>query len=244
MKKSLGIIGVGAFGAFAIPHLAPYFDLHVYDSTRDLAPLAEQYNVTVETLEGVCNCDMIVLAVPVPVLESVAKQVAPHVKPGQLVMDVASVKVIPADILQSTMPEGVDVIGLHPLFGPKSGRDGIKGLNISVCNIRGDRAAHVIHFLKDALALNVIETTPEEHDREMAYSQALTHIIARAVVALDIPPIKQSTKTYALLRDMIDMISHDSDELFRAIQKYNPYATETKDAFFEAVRQIEDRLGA
>lgn len=242
MKKTLGIIGVGAFGTLMVRHLVPYFHLCLHDKNRDLSGLAETYNLTIGTLEDAARCDIVVLAVQVAALQGVLEDIAPYLRPEQLVMDVASVKVVPAQIMQSSLPDGVDIVCLHPLFGPKSAKDGISGLNISVCEVRGGKAAHVAHFLRDRLALNVIETTPDQHDMEMAYSQALTHIIARAVVSLDVPEIRQSTKTYGLLKEMIDTISHDSDELFRTIQKFNPYAHGTKEAFFAAVRRIEDSL--
>lgn len=233
MKQTLGIIGLGAFGVFMAKHLAPHFDLCLYDS-RD--------GIATHTLEGAARCDIVVLAVPVTAMAAVVADIAPHLKPGQLVMDVASVKMIPADIMSAGLPAGVDIIGLHPLFGPKSGRDGIAGLNISVCNIRGARAECVSGFLRDTLRLNVIATTPDTHDHEMAWSQALTHIIARAVKSINPPEIKQTTRTYAQLKDMIDTISTDSDELFRAIQKFNPHAGDVNRAFFEALRKIEDSL--
>jgi len=94
-------------------------------------------------------------------------------------MDVGSVKVKPAQAMREILPENVDAVGLHPLFGPQSGRDGIEGLKIAVCNLRGDRGACVARFCADVLKLRVFEVTPEAHDRQLAYVPALPICWAR-----------------------------------------------------------------
>ena len=35
-RVGLGLIGAGAFGAFAVPHLRPFFDVAVHDPRADL----------------------------------------------------------------------------------------------------------------------------------------------------------------------------------------------------------------
>ncbi len=42
--------------------------------------------------------------------------------------------------------------------------------------------------------------------------------------------------------DMIELIRYDSEELFLAIQRENPFVHETTDRFFSAVREIEEKL--
>ena len=41
---------------------------------------------------------------------------------------------------------------------------------------------------------------------------------------------------------MVEMIRYDSEELFNAIQRDNPYVDGTKQKFFAAVRALEERL--
>ncbi len=167
----------------------------------------------------------------------------PMVKPGALVIDVASVKTGPAKLMQDILPAHADIIGTHPLFGPQSGKNGIEGLNIAVCSIRGDRTDGVCRFLSDNLKLNVMRATPEEHDRELAYVQGLTHLLSRVIVSLDLPKFRFTTKTFDYMQKMVDMVRHDSDELFLAIAKENPFSDEAKKAFFDAAHKLEDKLG-
>ncbi|MDX2027842.1 MAG: prephenate dehydrogenase [Alphaproteobacteria bacterium] len=239
-RQTLGIIGVGAFGSLMQEHLAPYFDLVLHDARKN--PVSSAKNVKIGDLAAAASCDVVVLAVPVQQMESVLRAIAPLVKPGALVMDVASVKLKPVELMQNLLPAHVDIVGTHPLFGPQSAKDGIKGLNMVVANVRGERAASVCSFLRDELGLNVFEATAEAHDRELAYVQGLTHLLAKVVVALDLPDFCFTTKTYEHMQKMVDMVRHDSDELFMAIEKENPFVGEAKKAFFTAAKALEDRL--
>lgn len=241
-KQTLGIIGIGAFGEFMLKHVTPYFDVRIYDAFKNLDEVEATYHLTVTSLEEVAKCDIVVFAVPVKELEKTVASVVPFLKAGQLVIDLCSVKCKPVEILKRLIPAGVDAVSLHPLFGPQSGKNGIAGLNVTVCNVSGDRAPCITGFLKDKLSLNIFETTPESHDQEMAYVQGLTHMIAKVFVRMDVPAIHQQTKTYAHLNDMVELIRYDSEELFLAIQRDNPYVRETTEKFFAAVKALEEKL--
>ncbi len=241
-KQTLGIIGVGAFGEFMLKHVTPYFDVRIYDAFKNLDDIENTYHLTVVSLEDVAKSDIVVLCVPVKELEKRVCSIVPYLIAGRLVIDLCSVKCKPVAILKRIIPPVVDVVSLHPLFGPQSGKNGIAGLNVTVCNVMGGRTDCIVDFLKNRLVLNTFETTPEQHDQEMAYVQGLTHMIAKVFVRMDIPNINQQTKTYAHLNDMVELIRYDSDDLFLAVQRDNPYVRETTEKFFAAVRELEDRL--
>lgn len=244
LKQTCGIIGVGAFGEFMLKHITPYFDVRVYDAHRNLDDIESTYNLSVCSLNEVAKSDIVVFAVPVKELEKTVAGVVPFLTAGQLVIDLCSVKCKPVDILKRLVPVGVDAVSLHPLFGPQSGKNGIAGLNITVCNVAGERVPCIVEFLQTKLNLKTFETTPENHDQEMAYVQGLTHMIAKVFVRMDVPDIHQQTKTYTHLNDMVDLIRYDSEELFLAIQRDNPYVRETTEKFFAAVRALEEKLNA
>ncbi len=241
MNKSLGIIGVGAFGEFMLKHISPYFDVSIYDSKRDLSEVTALYNAKSASLDEICNCDIIVIAVPVQQIESIVAGIRDKLVTGQLVIDVASVKCLPTEILSKNIRESVDIVSLHPLFGPQSGRHGIEGLNVAVVNVRGHRAPCVIDFLA-RLNLKIYETTAEQHDLQMAYVMGLTHMIAKVFKKMDLPEFPLQTKTFALLREAVSYVIDDSDELFYAIQRDNPFVDGTKEAFFTAVKELEVKL--
>lgn len=242
MSQTLGIVGVGAFGRFMARHLAPFFSIVAHDPQADLSDLTEGHGIKAGDLAEAAACDVVVLAVPVQKIESVLRSIADIVKPGALVLDVASVKIKPTHLMQDILPSHVEIVGTHPLFGPQSGKNGITGLNIVVSNVRGQRGACVAEFLRAKLGLAVHEATPEEHDKELAYVQGLTHLLAKVVVGMNLPKFRFTTKTYDYMDQMVEMIRYDSDELFRAIERENPFSAEAKKSFFSAARSLEDKL--
>jgi prephenate dehydrogenase len=140
------------------------------------------------------------------------------------------------------LPENVDIIGTHPLFGPQSGKDGIEGLNIVVCPVRTKKNHNLIRFFSKELKLNVLERTPIVHDKQMAYVQALTHFVGRAVNAMDIPDVEQKTPAYQYLLYIKRNLGQDSLDLFLTIEKENPYAKEVRDQFIEELKVLNKLL--
>jgi prephenate dehydrogenase len=233
LRPTLGLVGHGAFGAFIHPHLARFFDICVHDpagaATATLAEAAAQ--------------DVIVLAVPLACMREVAAAMAPHLRPGALVVDVCSLKVAPLAMLAELLPPDVEILGTHPLFGPQSGKAGIAGLRIALCPLRGKRARLAARFLRLGFGLDVSVTTAAEHDRQMAYVQGLTHIVSRVVLAMDLPPLDLRTTTFEHLNRMVDTVRHDSEALFRTIARDNPFAAEVRQEFARATADVLGRLG-
>jgi prephenate dehydrogenase len=242
-RPGIGIIGVGAFGELCIPHLRRFLRVKLYDPFRDLGTLCERYGVEAGDLDEVAQQDIVLLALPFRRLRSVARAIAPHLRPGSLVVDVCSIKTKPLSILEEELPSTIDIIGTHPLFGPQSSRDGIRGLRVALCPLRGRKGPIVERFLRRQLGLEVIRTTAEEHDRQMAYVQGLTHLIARIVVAMDVPPLEHTTATFAHLDKMVGMVRHDSDEMFRAIIDDNPFVDDVMKSFVKSTRDVLQPFG-
>ena len=115
-------------------------------------------------------------------------------------------------------------------------------MNIALCDVRGARGAEVQKFLEHKLGLRVHTVTPEQHDREMAYVQGLTHLVGRIVAEMTVPDLHLTTRTYDYLAHMVEMIRHDSEELFYTIARENPFSTEVTDAFFNGAERLKERL--
>jgi prephenate dehydrogenase len=239
-RPSLGIIGFGAFGRLMAQHLSAYFDIYAYDP----APQPETDGVTFATLATAAACGIVVLATPVGQFEAVIAAIAPHLKAGTLVLDVGSVKVVPAEIMLRCLPPDVDIIATHPLFGPQSARDGLAGLKIALCPLRGTGtgAARLAAFLRRALGLTVIMTTPEAHDREAAMVQGLTHLIAKVLVRMEPLPSRMTTRSFDLLLQAVEMVRHDAPEVFEAIERANPYARQVRRQFFDLAAGLDAAL--
>ncbi len=238
----IGIIGFGAFGQLVARHLRPYFQLCAYDSAPGLQAIAACHGVALTSLEEAARCPVVVIATPVARLPEIVDAIAPHIQPGSLVLDVGSVKLGPADIMKRGLPEHAEIVATHPLFGPQSARHGIAGLKIAVCPIRGRRCFRLAAFLRHQLRLNVIMTTPEDHDREAATVQGLTHLIAKVLVQMEPLPKRMTTKSFDLLLEAVNMVRHDAPEVFDAIESANPYAPGVRRRFFELASALNAEL--
>ena len=228
--KSLGIIGFGDFGRLTAEHLAGRFAIGVHAPRRSDAEI-EAFGYKALSLEQAAAQDVVVISVPVQKMEQVIRQIAPHVRPGATVIDVASVKMLPSQWLARYLPENVHVVPTHPLFGPQSvARDGLAGRQLVICPLRGDQHLKVA-ALGEEIGLRIRITTAEEHDREMAYVQALTHLIGRTLSSMNIPDEMLKTQSYQHLLDLCGLIGRDSFELSTAIQTLNPFAQEVAGDF-------------
>lgn len=241
--KRLGLIGFGQFGHLAASVLKDHFDVLVSDPAPGVADRARELGVSAGSLEAAAGCDVVVVAVPVAAMREVLAAVAPHLQPGALVIDVGSVKTLPARWMAELLPASVDIVATHPLFGPQSAQAGLRGQRFVVCPIRGDRHDRVAAFGRE-LGLAVTVTTPEEHDEEMAYVQALTHLIGRSLVNLGIPDERLATQSYQHLLELCGLIGADTFELFSAIQTQNPFAPKVANAFVEEARRLLEEVGS
>ena len=237
----IGIIGFGQFGRFMARHLALFFAVSVCDHA-DLESEAQKIGVNWREFEMVANKEIVIFAVPLKSFGEVLKRAKPFLQSKALCLDVCSVKMKPIELMRSILPETVEIISTHPLFGPQSGREGIENLRIAFCPVRTTKAEQVKRFLADDLKLKVLEKSPEEHDREMAHVQALTHFVARALDELHVIDSELATVSYEELMKAARLVSEDSWELFQTIQQGNPSADTKRKAFVEKLIELENRV--
>lgn len=239
--KELGIIGFGQFGQFMAQHLAPFFDVAVCDSAN-LQTEAEKIGVTWSDFETAASKNIVIFAVPLAAFEAVLKRAVPFLQPGAMCFDVCSVKMKPLELMTEILPETVEIVGTHPLFGPQSGREGIAGMRVALCPLRTNRSEQIKRFLIEELHLRVFEKSPEKHDQEMAHVQALTHFVARALDELHVIDSELATVSYEELMRAARLVSEDSWELFQTIQQGNPFAETKRKAFIEKLIELENRV--
>ena len=118
MREKLGLIGFGAFGRLTARHLSPWFDIYAHDPAANDG----EGHATLTDLATAAACPTVILAVPVEALEATLAAMGPHLAPDALVIDVGSVKVKPARLMDDRLAPGVRVVGTHPLFGPRDRR--------------------------------------------------------------------------------------------------------------------------
>jgi len=246
-RQTVGIIGFGAFGRLIALYLRPYFALTAYDPATAAQGWDDAAGVAHADLASTAACDIVILATPVDQLAAALTAIRDHLKPGALVLDVCSVKVIPAQLMRDLLPDTVEAIGAHPLFGPQSGRNGIAGLKIALCPLRdltaaSPRVRRVAAFARKALGLKVFITTPQAHDQEAAMVQGLTHLIAKVLVQMEPLPTRMTTASFDRLMQAVDMVRYDAAEVFLAIERLNPYSADVRNRFFALSAQLQATL--
>ncbi len=238
-KKTVGLLGMGRFGQLAYAHLRPHGHMRVW--TRDSAKLAQIPEAA--SFEDAARSDIVLLTVAISAMEETCARLAPHLRPGALVVDTCSVKVRPAEIMQRHVRQDVGILATHPLFGPDSGRNGIRGLKIVLCPVRVEPEVYrqVRSFL-ESLGLVLIEATPEEHDRQAARTQAIFHLLAQALGRLGWGGESMATPGPEAFFRQISSVQQDTAQLFRDMQRLNPFAGEYRQQFLAALADIDQEL--
>src|SRR5258708_36390772 len=88
-------------------------------------------------------------------------------------MDVTSIKRGRLAAMLQHAPQDVDVVASHPMFGP-SGAD-MDRQKVVLCRGRGDAGFLRVKRLYETFGAEVIESTADEHDAQMALIQVRVH---------------------------------------------------------------------
>ncbi|NVK19652.1 MAG: prephenate dehydrogenase [Methylocystaceae bacterium] len=226
--NSIGLLGFGAFGRIIHHHIKDFCPVQVHD------PHVEG-SCDIKT---VARCDLIILAVPVQQMAHTILQIKPFLRPGQIVLDVGSVKIKPVEVMTQHLPEFVEIIATHPLFGPQSAKDGVAGHKMVLCPVRGESWKALTVFLKRKLTLNVIVQSADQHDRDMALVQGMTHMVAQILHRLEPFPTELTTPSFDLMCQALEMVRDDSANVFQAIERDNPHAKTVRLQFFEMTKAV------
>jgi prephenate dehydrogenase len=140
-------------------------------------------------LSAVAEAELVVLAAPVRTCETLAAELAPHLKPGTLVTDVGSTKAEITAQIPGLLPEGVDFIGGHPMAGSERGgvlagrADLFEGAVWVLTRAPRTRPENVerLSRLVRALGATPVEMEPELHDDAVARISHLPHVVAAAM---------------------------------------------------------------
>lgn len=237
---TFGIIGYGSFGRLLVDVLKPYGKVVVY---KRGAEGGEASGIHFGSFEEVANAEIVFLSVGLDSLEEVCPKLAGIVKPDALVVDVCSVKVKPVEIMKRQLRGKCRILPAHPLFGPHTTTAGtVAGKNFVICPVDAQPEAEFIDFLENKLSLKVVEMTPEEHDKQMAWIHGLTFFVGRGVMKLDPPKSVLATGYYQKLLDLVELESTHSKELFNTIERGNPYAAEVRQKLLDELKKIDTEL--
>lgn len=203
------------------------------------------HNITKVTEEEACAADVLIICVAISALENVLKHISPLLGKNTLVMDTCSVKVHPANTMLETLPETVEILATHPMFGPDSGKNGLTGLPLVYCPLRISEKTNTTwknNFRR--MGLKLVEMSPAQHDREAAYTQGVTHFIGRILGQLNLEPSQIATMGYQKLTDIVSQTCNDPWQLFVDLQQYNPYTVEMREKLRYATENMIDKFNS
>ena len=159
------------------------------ETTRELGFCDVVTDTPAEAVEG---ADLVVLAVPVGVMGTVACEIGPHLKPGATLTDVGSVKRAVVDVVAPHVPEGVHFIPGHPLAGTEhSGpRSGFAELFenrwcilLPDSSTDPDALERLTGFWR-GMGASVEEMDVDHHDLVLAVTSHCPHLIAYTMVGV------------------------------------------------------------
>lgn len=234
----------------------PALDVIGFDSNLDRQSQAKKIGAVDRTewelRKVVENADLVILAAPVLALKEILGDIAPLLKHGAAVTDVASTK---ADVLgwaNELLPRTVSFVGGHPMAGKETSIEGadaelFRGATWCICPSvqANDDAIRTVLGMVNALGAEPYFVDPHEHD---AYVAGISHLPFVASTALmntlsaDSSWRDMKTLTAGGFRDMTRLAS-GSPEMHRDVIMTNRAAVERwLDSYLDELQRFKATL--
>jgi cyclohexadieny/prephenate dehydrogenase len=156
----------------------------------EIAAMGLADEITGDLAAGVADADLVVLATPVSTYAEIGRAIAPALKPGAIVSDVGSVKQLVLNDLAPVLPAHVHLVPGHPIAGTEKSGPGAGFASlfegrwcILTPDPATDRAAvDRVNALWHAIGSDVVEMDADHHDKVLAITSHLPHLIAYTIV--------------------------------------------------------------
>jgi len=189
------IAGLGIIGGSLAKAIKKYTDHEIYGINRSKAPLAKALECGAidgvgddETLK---NADMLILGTYPQAAVEFVRNHADSIGKNCIVVDTSGIKTeICSELTALAKEYGFTFIGFHPMAGKEKNGFDVSEADLfsgaSAILIPGDAPAGAIKTVADLTKKigfgKVVYTTPEEHDRMIAFTSQLPHVLACAYV--------------------------------------------------------------
>ncbi|HUH08428.1 MAG TPA: prephenate dehydrogenase/arogenate dehydrogenase family protein [Egibacteraceae bacterium] len=252
----VAIVGTGLVGAslgLALRRLEEVGDVAGYDRDAEQLALAlERGAITracASAVEAVEDVDLAILAVPASAVPAVAAQIGRSLRAGAILTDVASVKDRVVEALQAAAPDGVHVIGGHPMAGSHevgaahASADLFVGATylLTPTSHTDPGAYRLLHGLIARMGARVIAVSPRRHDLLVAVVSHLPQLAATTLMNLAAERARDEHAGLLLLaaggfRDAT-RVAASNPELWLDI------CAENRDAIVAVLDDYADRIG-
>ena len=273
--QTIGIYGVGLLGGsigYSLKKDFPDTRIIGIGRSEDRLKVAKSLKVidsyTTNPLQIPESLDLLVVCTPVGKLAGHVKESLSAMKPNGVITDVGSTKVTVVQQCEAIVGNKCRFVGAHPMAGShKTGvesasADLFKGKTCVVTEtiLSDEDAVSLVSDFWVSLGMRVVRMKPEQHDKLVARSSHLPHIVAAALCHVvknsgsSILPVigdgfKDATRIAAGDTDMwTDIAFENREEILIALQemesmlaKCKEYlALEDSSALYEFFRQIQN----
>ena len=197
MFDKIALIGIGLIGgSIALEARKRGLARTIVAATRsaDTAATANRLKLTdhcgTDIVAAVKDADLVIVCTPVGACGPAAKAMAPALKPGAIVSDVGSVKQTVIADMAPHLPKNVHFVPAHPVAGtehsgPEAAIHDLFQGRWCILTPLPDSDAKAVGRLQafwEALGSNVNRLDPANHDRVLAITSHLPHLIAYTIV--------------------------------------------------------------
>jgi prephenate dehydrogenase len=188
---------------------------------------------------------VVLLSVPIDSFEAVVKQLKPHLKPDQIVLDVTSVKTLPVAAMQKHLGK-CSILGAHPIFGPGAKSLHNQNVVLTPTNEKESALAEKVRKYLQERGARVSVMTPGEHDEMIAIVLGLSHYIAivAADTLLNFKRLRElagiAGPTFNTLLTLAESVLTEDPELYAAIQMNLPRMPEIEELFLKSSKAWMD----
>ena len=193
---NIGIVGLGLIGGSMAKALKAYTDNKIYGCNRTEAVTDEAIAMNVLdgklTEENLNECELLIISLyPEATIEYVKKN-ADIINKNAIVIDCGGVKRLICDAIEPIAEEyGFTFIGAHPMAGlhmsgfAYSSEDMFQNASLVLCpneKVKSEKVDLLKEVFTKTGFTNIQIATPEEHDRIIAYTSQLCHVVSNAYV--------------------------------------------------------------
>ncbi len=194
--KKISVIGLGLIGTSILHAInakqkegVTTFAYDINSKHRDIVSEMKLATFVCDEMHGaVKDADLIILAVPVGSMKSVAISIASSLKESAIVTDTGSTKSSVINDVKPFLPANNNFIPSHPLAGteysgPKSGFSSLfeNRYWLIICDKETNKTKKLANFFRDLGS--IVETVSAEyHDKILAITSHLPHLIAYTIV--------------------------------------------------------------
>lgn len=246
---NIGIIGgTDGLGKSIANYLKDEFDVYITGRNHEKGKsTAKELDVKyIESNKTLANSsDILIIAVPIQHTSHVIREVAQFMKEHSVMIDVTSIKEEPAKVMSEILPDNVEYIPAHPVFGPRIAKPDYQ--TVVLTPDRKGKWYYKVYTYLNNRNMKIIESSAEEHDFMMSVVQILTHF-SFMTTAYTLEKLNADLKEidaykspmYDLMIDMIALVLSQTADLTYSIQTMNKNGEYIRNTFFDAVYELKE----